>query len=183
MQLKQHHRQVVDYAIEFRTVTADSGCNSPALIDAFMNGLSEPIKDQLAPLELPQDLNSIISMASRVDDHLWEREKEQRCTTVPPPCRWGPTPTPGPLMTSSSPPATSSAKTVLTQEMQEPMQLERTKISPKERHRLWEGCCFYCGQPGHQLPAWEKAELTSHEEGTGERICLCISSLNTNPGS
>lgn len=37
MQIKQHHRQVVDYAIEFRTVAADSGWNTPTLIDAFMN--------------------------------------------------------------------------------------------------------------------------------------------------
>ncbi|KAK5884219.1 hypothetical protein CesoFtcFv8_018064 [Champsocephalus esox] len=62
MQRKQHPRPVLDYAIEFRTIDIDSGWNTPALIDAFRNGLSETIKDYLAPLELPQDLESLISI-------------------------------------------------------------------------------------------------------------------------
>ncbi|KAI3360402.1 hypothetical protein L3Q82_002313 [Scortum barcoo] len=34
---------------------ADSGCNAPAIKDAFSNGLNENIKDQLAPHETPEE--------------------------------------------------------------------------------------------------------------------------------
>ena len=44
MQIKQYSYPVIDYAITFRTAASDSGWNNPALIDAFMNGLSDPIK-------------------------------------------------------------------------------------------------------------------------------------------
>ena len=40
--LKQGNHTVADYAIEFRTIAADSGWNSLALFDAFLNGLSDP---------------------------------------------------------------------------------------------------------------------------------------------
>ncbi len=43
--MRQGKRSVMDYAIEFRTLAADSGWNQPALVDAFFNGLSERVKD------------------------------------------------------------------------------------------------------------------------------------------
>ncbi|KAI3353705.1 hypothetical protein L3Q82_004947 [Scortum barcoo] len=82
-------RQIVDYAIEFRTIAADSGWNTPALIDAFMNGLAEPIKDLLAPLDLPQDLEAIKVTVIRVDNRLREREKAQHRTANPSPSHQG----------------------------------------------------------------------------------------------
>lgn len=154
MQLKQHPRPVLDYAIEFRTIAIDSGWNTPALIDAFRNGLSETIKDHLAPLELPQDLESLISMSIRVDNRLRERERERRRTATRHPSHQGRSldkqPSWDPLFHSSSGPA----GTAPSQAPEEPMQLGRTRISPEERRRrLQEGCCFYCGQSGHQQAA------------------------------
>ena len=152
MQIKQRQHQVVDYAIEFRTAAADSGWNSPALIDAFMNGLTEPIKDHLAPLELPQDLEAIIAMAIRVDNRLRERERERRRTAVRPPGHGGYTTGVQPSRATFSPMPAGSGRMQPPQESQEPMQLGRTKITTEERQRrLQEGCCFYCGQLGHQL--------------------------------
>ncbi|KAI3375256.1 hypothetical protein L3Q82_021763 [Scortum barcoo] len=46
--LKQGDRRVVDYAIDFRTLAADSVWNMYTINDAFVNGLSEGMKDQLA---------------------------------------------------------------------------------------------------------------------------------------
>ncbi|KAI3369802.1 hypothetical protein L3Q82_024630, partial [Scortum barcoo] len=48
-------RRVIDYAIEFCTLAVDSGWNSPAMKDAFINGLNDDIKDQLAPHETPAE--------------------------------------------------------------------------------------------------------------------------------
>ena len=142
MQIKQHNRPVTDYAIEFRTLAADSGWNDPALIDAFMNGLTDSIKDQLAPLELPTDLDIIISMATRIDNRLQERRRERLRTSAPfPRTAWTP----------QLQPHLSPGRPALTKVPEEPMQLGRAKVTPEERQRRkHEGCCFYCGQPDHQ---------------------------------
>ena len=66
--------------IEFRTAAADSGWNVPALRDAILTGLSDPIKDQLAPLEVPRDLESLIAVSIRIDNRLRERLRERRRT-------------------------------------------------------------------------------------------------------
>ena len=57
MGLRQGRRRVADYAIEFRTLAVDSGWNPSALCDAFLHGLEDLLRDQLAPLELPEDLD------------------------------------------------------------------------------------------------------------------------------
>ena len=145
MQIKQHSHPVIDYAIEFRTAASDSGWNTPALIDAFMNGLADPIKDCLAPLELPQDLETLISKATRVDNRLRERERG-----VEPHLDLQATSSPG-NSSSRIPPDSATPGTAPPQAWEEPMQLGRTRISPEERQRrLQEGSCFYCGLQGHQ---------------------------------
>ncbi|KAI3355432.1 hypothetical protein L3Q82_017896, partial [Scortum barcoo] len=56
--LRQRNRRVMDYAIEFCTLAADSGWNEVAISDAFVSGLNEEIKDHLAPMELPALIDS-----------------------------------------------------------------------------------------------------------------------------
>ncbi|KAI3374192.1 hypothetical protein L3Q82_006044 [Scortum barcoo] len=76
--LQQRNRRVVDYAVEFRTLAADSGWDDVAIRDTFVNGLTEQIKDHLAPMELPGNLESLVDMATRIDNRLHERERERR---------------------------------------------------------------------------------------------------------
>ncbi|KAI3373193.1 hypothetical protein L3Q82_006509 [Scortum barcoo] len=47
--LKQMGKTVIDYAIEFRTLAADSGWNGSAINNAFVNGLMEELKEGEAP--------------------------------------------------------------------------------------------------------------------------------------
>ncbi|KAI3374155.1 hypothetical protein L3Q82_006021 [Scortum barcoo] len=72
----QGRRRVVDYALEFRTLAADSGWNETSIIGAFMDGLAEEVKDFLAPLDTPRDFESLVEIASRIDNRLRERERE-----------------------------------------------------------------------------------------------------------
>lgn len=65
MGLNQGKRRVADYAIEFQTLVVDIGWNLFSLCDVFLNGLAEHPKDQMAPLELPGDLDSLISLQER----------------------------------------------------------------------------------------------------------------------
>lgn len=57
MCLRQGRRPVPDYAIDFKTLAADSGWNNAALIDAFVSGPSQSIKEQLISLNLPDKLD------------------------------------------------------------------------------------------------------------------------------
>ncbi|KAI3377947.1 hypothetical protein L3Q82_009078, partial [Scortum barcoo] len=80
--LRQRSRRVIDYAIEFRTLAADSGWNSPAITGAFINGLNDDIKDQLAiPHETPAEFEDLVNLAIRINTRLRERESERRRAT------------------------------------------------------------------------------------------------------
>lgn len=60
-------RSVADYTIEFRTRAASSDWNAEALCDAYIQGLSERLKDELAVRKLPEDLKALYSMAIKID--------------------------------------------------------------------------------------------------------------------
>lgn len=70
--VRQGKHSIINYAIEICTVAADNGWNQSALIDAFLYGLSETMKDHLAPLDLLVDLEELINMASKIDKTLFE---------------------------------------------------------------------------------------------------------------
>lgn len=59
---------VNDYAIEFCTIAADRGGIEPALIDAFLNSLSETLKDHMAVINLPADLEKVNNLASKMGE-------------------------------------------------------------------------------------------------------------------
>lgn len=61
--LHQSRESVNDYAIYFRTLSPDSGWNTVGLTDIFLKGLSEWIQSLLIPLDLPSDLDSLITLA------------------------------------------------------------------------------------------------------------------------
>lgn len=50
--LSQGKRSVLNYAIEFCMLAAESGLNEPELVDPFFYGMSERLKDHLRPLNL-----------------------------------------------------------------------------------------------------------------------------------
>ena len=129
MKLRQGSRSVYDYAIDFRTLAASCGWNDEALFDAFLNGLSDPVKDELVSRELPKDLAGLMDLTGRVDARLRQRAWEKTRS----PTRWS----------LSTPP-------VPTAPPPEPMQVDRARITPEERQRRREvNACFYCGKVGH----------------------------------
>ena len=135
LQARQGRRSVSDYAIDFRTLAASCSWNVDAQFDAFLNGLSESIKDELATRELPATLDLLIDLAIRIDTRLTQRQKERlaRC----------------PQSSSCRSPATESSPSPADPE---PMQLDRTRLSPAERQRrIATGSCLYCGKPGHYV--------------------------------
>ncbi|KAK6314066.1 hypothetical protein J4Q44_G00155250 [Coregonus suidteri] len=71
--LRQGARPVADFTIEFCTLAAESGWNTEALVTTFHQGLSNPIKDELAARELGEDLKSLKTLAIRSDNRIQGR--------------------------------------------------------------------------------------------------------------
>ena len=75
LRLHQGGGSVSDYAIEFQTLTTDNSLEGHTLVDSFINGLFERVKDELLTRVLPEELDRIISLAIRIDSWLedWQR--------------------------------------------------------------------------------------------------------------
>ena len=56
-----------EYAIDFQTLATGSGWAGRPLMDAFLRGPAEEVKDELLTRELPDDLERIIALAIRID--------------------------------------------------------------------------------------------------------------------
>jgi hypothetical protein len=123
--LNQGAGSVLNFSVKFRTLCVDSGYNQTALMSLFRDGLSNQIKDILAAsLVDPEDLESLMELAIKIDTRLFDRKMEtsQRSNTT--------------LASASSADISNNYKW--------------KKISLEERQRrIKENLCMYCGGPGH----------------------------------
>uniref|UniRef100_A0A3B1J8V9 CCHC-type domain-containing protein n=1 Tax=Astyanax mexicanus TaxID=7994 RepID=A0A3B1J8V9_ASTMX len=123
LNLRQGRRSVSEYAIEFRTLAAESGWNASALASAFHHGLNEDLKDELAHRDSPTTLDDLIELTQRLDNRLRERYR---------------------VRTGDGPPSPTGNRG-------RPVQLRHTRLSQEERDtRMRDGRCLYCGTAGHQ---------------------------------
>ena len=144
--LQQGRRAAEDYVAEFRRWSADTDWNDAALRYQFRMGLSDPLKDELARVGVPQTLNALIDLAIQIDRRLRERRAERatgfsRPTWMLPkaPSHLHPVPIASPAPTADTP---------------EPMQLGvlRPSLTPEERQRRRvNNLCLYCGGPSHYV--------------------------------
>ena len=141
LHMRQGNKTVSDFAIDFRTLAATCGWNKDALYDAFLNGLSESLKDELASRELPATFDELVDLAIRLDNRLrlrWKEKGNSRPRMQRPP-----------VLLPSLPAAASTPSTATT-DATEPMQVNRTRLSAEEyKRRKDSGVCLYCGGPGH----------------------------------
>lgn len=56
-------------------MAANSDWNNAALIDAYISGLSQCIKEQLISLDMLDDLDSVIAITNKIDRQLQDYEK------------------------------------------------------------------------------------------------------------
>ncbi|XP_013856474.1 uncharacterized protein LOC106512393 [Austrofundulus limnaeus] len=77
LSIKQGNRRVTEYIIDFHTLSVDSWWNDEALQDAFMQGLSDEIKDELATRDPPESLKDLEDLATRIDLRLFERKQSR----------------------------------------------------------------------------------------------------------
>lgn len=142
MSLRQGRRSVLDYAIEFQTLAANSGWNSSALTDTFLSGLSQRIKDQLISLDLPDDLDNVIAVINKIDRHLQDHDRER----------------------TDDAPAPTMIKTEINPS--EPMQLGRARLSLEEKETiftLWSAWSYsgHLSGEGMWLTSGRATQLTT----------------------
>ncbi len=70
LQLRQGNRTAADYAIEFRTLAAQSGWNEVALKPVFKQGLSPMLQAEIACKDVGTDFHQLISLAIKIDNLL-----------------------------------------------------------------------------------------------------------------
>ncbi|MEE6519705.1 hypothetical protein FKM82_017426 [Ascaphus truei] len=125
--ISQGNRSVAEYALDFRTIAAETTWNNDSLSAAFWHGLSDAIKNQLATMERPTRLEDLIAVCIRVDQ--WLRERSER--TLP--------------RTTSRCSTSRSLVPYVSQTMDEPepMQLGSYRLSTSERqHRRDVDCAI-----------------------------------------
>ena len=85
--LSQGPRSVTEYAIEFRTLAAETGWEGEALVSTFYQGLRESLKDEMVNRDWGEDLDDIITLATALDKRMRERRRECREFRSLPPTR------------------------------------------------------------------------------------------------
>lgn len=66
--MQQNHRSVADYAIQFKTLAAQSRWNNEALKTVFYEGLNHEIKTELTCKGEESNLSEFITMAIKMDN-------------------------------------------------------------------------------------------------------------------
>ncbi|KAL0195094.1 hypothetical protein M9458_008666, partial [Cirrhinus mrigala] len=123
--LKQGRRTAADYALDFRTLAAQSGWNDGPLKLHYRKGLNQDLQVELACRDEGLTLNQYIDLSIRIDNVMRARKPGRTFTSQPP----------------TQPPIAT---------IPEPMQLGTTKLTVEERERrIRNHLCLYCGQPGH----------------------------------
>lgn len=147
LMLTQGSSAVAQYAVDFRILAAESGWDDTALQAAFLRGLNDNVKDELAARGDSNSLEELISLATRLDNRLRERCREKASRQL---TQRNPSSTLSsslPVISTSSPVFSSPPEPI---SAEEPMQLGRAHLSAAERlRRQKSGLCMYCGQEGH----------------------------------
>ncbi|XDV19919.1 hypothetical protein PO909_025314 [Leuciscus waleckii] len=129
LQFTQGRRSVAEFAIEFRTLPAESEWDQRALKAAFHR--SHELTDELAYRDPGPDLESLIDVAIRLDNRIWDRQGERRRET---------------RLAEFNTSTGSMEPSLLIVCSEEPMQLGRTQLSQVERERrIRDKCCLCCG--------------------------------------
>ena len=80
--LRQGTHSMADYAVEFCTMAANGCWNEAALMDAFYNGLTGAVKDELVDCEETDSLRKYINLAITLDNRLREHQRERGSTPM-----------------------------------------------------------------------------------------------------
>ncbi|KAI2647858.1 Transposon Tf2-9 polyprotein [Labeo rohita] len=128
---KQGNRTAAEYAIEFRTLAAQSGWNDVSLKAIFYNSLHIDLQTELACRRENSSFSELINLAIKIDNLMRQSPKQRSSKS-------------NRHMSSTCDPATEQTPS-------ETMQLNASRLTEEERIRCrLNHLCFFCGGPGHR---------------------------------
>lgn len=160
--ITQGRRTAAEYALEFRTLAAQTNWITDTLKTLFRKGLNHDLQAELACRDDGEDFNDFIELTIRIDNLIRARRPLHRSSIRPVP--------------------STSVK-------DEPVQVNRYRLTPEERnHRIIQRLCLYCGQPGHMRsscpsrPVSKEQQSVSHTANTfSSEMCFTVPvTLNVN---
>ena len=80
MQSLRQTGSAADYASKFQQLAAQTQWGAVLLVAQFYKGLKNRVKDDVARVNQPSQLQSMITLAIRIDDRQYEHELERKCT-------------------------------------------------------------------------------------------------------
>lgn len=143
------------YAAEFQRLAAYISWNDSALASQFYWGLSDAVKDDMAQIDRPGDLATLIATAIRIDTRQTERKLEQRYRAPghifsPAPPQHQPFTQQRPQTFATRPPPSTPSSSFSPMDIESTISRKRAPLSAEERERRRRNnLCMYCGQPGH----------------------------------
>ena len=80
MQLLRQTGSAANYASKFQQLAAQTQWGVVPLVAQFYKGLKDRVKDNVAQVNQPNQLQSMITLAIRINDRQYERELEKKGT-------------------------------------------------------------------------------------------------------
>ena len=80
MQSLRQTGSAADYASKFQQLAAQTQWGAVPLVAQFYKGLKDRVKDNVARVNQPSQLQSMITLAIRIEDRRYERELERKGT-------------------------------------------------------------------------------------------------------
>ena len=80
MQSLRQTGSAANYASKFQQLAAQTQWGAVSLVAQFYKGLKDRVKDNVAQVNRPSQLQSMITLAIRIDDRQYERELERKGT-------------------------------------------------------------------------------------------------------
>ncbi len=132
LELAQGRTSAAEYALEFRTLAAQTNWTDNSLKVIFRRGLSHDLQTELACRDEGKDFNQFVHLAIQIDNLMRSRRPGSRSATS---SRNLPLPWYYSHMTADS---------------SEPMQINATRLTEEEKERRRsQRLCLYCGEAGH----------------------------------
>lgn len=137
---------LIDYVSEFTSLSSEIEWSENALISHFRRGLNPSLLDLMVTYEVPSTLTEMVTLATQVDNRVWESKqiRRQLSKSVQHSNSRAPKQSPRPMNSPVPAPKDPYA-----------MDLDASKkgpISAEERKRRYDSkLCLYCGNPGHRV--------------------------------
>ncbi|KAK1909011.1 hypothetical protein P3342_011088 [Pyrenophora teres f. teres] len=139
-------KSVSTYTAEFKQLQSRIDWDDAALRTVFENGLKETIKDNLVHHDKPGDLHSLIELATRIDNRLWERTEQKKNAFSAPNTK----------KHRRQIKVDREGDVIMTDKVQERFKDRKTRggrpdgLSKEERQKRYDKkACLRCGEVGH----------------------------------